>query len=53
MLAHGQSVNDIAASLSLSAKTISAHKMRLMQKLRIGNNVDLIRCAIRHKLVKP
>ncbi|MEN2471772.1 response regulator transcription factor [Burkholderia sp. GS2Y] len=52
MFADGRGINDIASSLSLSAKTISTHKSRLMQKLRIENNADLIRCAIKHNLVK-
>ncbi|TDN63538.1 response regulator transcription factor [Paraburkholderia sp. BL10I2N1] len=51
MLAAGQSINDIAESCSLSAKTISTHKMRLMQKLGLNNNAELIRYAIRHGLV--
>ncbi|MFP3607990.1 LuxR C-terminal-related transcriptional regulator, partial [Paraburkholderia sp. SIMBA_053] len=33
MLATGKSINDIADTCALSAKTISTHKMRLMQKL--------------------
>ncbi|HEV3423829.1 MAG TPA: response regulator transcription factor [Paraburkholderia sp.] len=50
MLASGKSINDIAETLALSAKTISTHKMRLMQKLGLGNNAELIRYAIRHGL---
>ena len=51
MLAAGNSINEIAESCSLSAKTISTHKMRLMQKLGLNNNAELIRYAIRHGLV--
>jgi DNA-binding NarL/FixJ family response regulator len=51
ILAAGRSINDIARRLALSAKTISTHKMRLMQKLGLGNNMELIRYAIRHGLV--
>ena len=50
MLASGKSINDIAEALALSAKTISTHKMRLMQKLGLTNNAELIRYAIRHGL---
>jgi DNA-binding NarL/FixJ family response regulator len=49
-LAAGESVNDIAETLVLSAKTISTHKMRLMQKLGLANNAELIRYAIKHGL---
>ncbi|WP_027214605.1 response regulator [Burkholderia sp. WSM2232] len=51
MLALGKSLNEIADAFALSAKTISTHKMRLMQKLGLANNADLIRYAIRHGLV--
>jgi DNA-binding NarL/FixJ family response regulator len=50
MLAAGTSINEIAETLALSAKTISTHKMRLMQKLGIENNAELIRYAIKHGL---
>ncbi|WP_042303117.1 response regulator [Paraburkholderia kururiensis] len=51
MLASGRSINDIADAFALSAKTISTHKMRLMQKLNLTNNAELIRYAIKHGLV--
>jgi DNA-binding NarL/FixJ family response regulator len=47
----GKSVSEIAEAFALSAKTISTHKMRLMQKLGFRNNAGLIRSAIRHGLV--
>lgn len=50
MIAAGQPIGDIADRLHLSPKTVSTHKMRLMQKVGIDNNVDLIRYAIRHGL---
>ena len=52
MIASGQPLGDIADQLHLSPKTVSTHKMRLMQKLGIDSNVDLIRYAIRHGLDK-
>jgi DNA-binding NarL/FixJ family response regulator len=51
MLAGGKKVTWIAEALAVSAKTISCHKMRLMQKLALGNNVELIRYSVRHGLV--
>lgn len=50
MLAAGKSINEVAGTLVLSAKTISTHKMRLMQKLGLASNAELIRYAIRHGL---
>ncbi len=52
LLAAGRSINDIGESLFLSAKTISTHKMRLMQKLGIHNNADLVRYALKHGIVQ-
>ncbi|GIK25590.1 MAG: DNA-binding response regulator [Betaproteobacteria bacterium] len=48
----GEAIGEIGAALNLSAKTISTHKMRLMQKLGVDNNADLIRYAIRHGLAQ-
>ncbi|KAB2968701.1 response regulator transcription factor [Zoogloea sp.] len=46
----GEALGDIAERLHLSPKTVSTHKMRLMEKLGIDNNADLLRYAIRHGL---
>ncbi|WP_250866462.1 response regulator transcription factor [Caballeronia sp. INSB1] len=51
MLALGKSINEIADACALSAKTISTHKMRLMQKLGLSNNAEVIRYALRHGLI--
>lgn len=50
LLVTGKSLNAIASELHLSPKTISSHKMRLMQKLGTDSNAELVRYAIRHKL---
>lgn len=50
MLTAGKSVNEVARELSLSAKTVSTHKLRIMQKLRIDSNADLVRYCIDHRL---
>ena len=49
-LVAGASVTDIAARLNLSGKTVSTHKARLMEKLGIANQADLVRYAMRHNL---
>lgn len=48
MLTAGSSLGDIADRLHLSPKTISTHKIRLMRKLGIDNNADLVRYAMKH-----
>lgn len=50
MLVAGDSLTEIAERLNLSIKTISTHKARLMQKMNVDNQAELIRYAIAHKL---
>jgi DNA-binding NarL/FixJ family response regulator len=47
-IAAGQALGDIADELHLSPKTVSTHKMRLMQKLNLQTNADLLKYAVRH-----
>jgi DNA-binding NarL/FixJ family response regulator len=51
MLVSGQAVTAIADELNLSVKTVSTHKARLMEKMGLDNQAELVRYAIRHKLV--
>lgn len=50
-LVQGRSVNQIADALSISNKTVSTHKARLMLKMRCDNNAELVRYAISHRLI--
>lgn len=52
MLVSGKTVGDIAHELSLSIKTISTHKLRLMLKIGVQSTADLVRYAIRNNLIK-
>lgn len=45
LIVAGVSLIDIGHRLHLSAKTVSTHKMRIMNKLEVENNADLIRLA--------
>jgi DNA-binding NarL/FixJ family response regulator len=47
----GKSVSDIAGELNLSVKTVSTHKARMLEKMNMGNTADLVRYAIKHRLV--
>lgn len=51
MIAVGRSISEIAAQLALSVKTVSTHKTRILQKMNATSQADLIRYAIRHKLI--
>jgi DNA-binding NarL/FixJ family response regulator len=50
-LVHGANVNEIAQQLVISAKTVSTHKVRLMQKLSAHSVADLVRYAIDNHLM--
>ena len=49
MLAHGKTINEIAQRLTLSAKTVSAHKLSVLRKLNMRNVAELVRYAIEHQ----
>lgn len=51
MIASGKTVKEIAEILSLSIKTISTHRARILEKMRMKNNAQLTHYAIRHNLV--
>ncbi len=50
LLVNGRSVSEIAEQLHLSAKTVSTHKARLMEKLQVDSNAELVRYAVKHRL---
>jgi DNA-binding NarL/FixJ family response regulator len=52
MIASGRAIVEIADELSLSGKTISAHRAHILGKLNLKNNSQLIHYAIQNKLVK-
>ncbi len=51
LIASGRSITEIAQQLTLSAKTVSTHKTRLMEKMGLANQAELIRYALEHKLL--
>lgn len=52
MLAEGSSVKEIATDLTLSTKTVEAHKFNLMHKLDIHNKAQLVHYAFQKKIVR-
>lgn len=49
-IVHGATLTAIADSLSLSIKTVSTHRRRILDKLGLASNAELVRYAIRHGL---
>lgn len=50
-LIQGKDVKHIGNELFISHKTIHVHRANILSKLDLQNNVDLIRFALRHKLL--
>ncbi len=50
-LAAGRSVGQIADEFALSVKTVSTYRTRLLEKMAMKTNAELIAYAIRHQLV--
>lgn len=51
LIASGFSVSEIAIKLSLSVKTISMYRARLLDKMQMRHNTELINYAVKNKLV--
>lgn len=51
MIAAGKSLTEIAEELHVSVKTVSTHRARLLHKMNMRNNAELIHYAIEYKLV--
>lgn len=51
LLAEGDSLKEVASLLNLSVKTVDAHKYNIMRKLDVHDRTELIRFAIRQKLI--
>jgi RNA polymerase sigma factor (sigma-70 family) len=50
LVAEGMSNKEIAAALSISAKTVEAHRAQIMEKLQIHSTAGLTKYAIREGL---
>jgi two-component system invasion response regulator UvrY len=51
MIARGKTVSEIALELFLSVKTVSTHRVHILEKMRMKNNAELTNYAIKHNLV--
>jgi two-component system, NarL family, invasion response regulator UvrY len=52
MIAEGKRSRDIAEDLSLSTKTISSYRSRIMSKMKTRSNTELVRYAVEHGLIE-
>ena len=51
MIGQGQTVSEIATELSLSVKTVSTYRSRILEKMQMRTSAELMRYVIAHKLV--
>jgi two-component system invasion response regulator UvrY len=51
MLASGKSLTQIAESLSISPKTVSVYRTRLLEKMKLKNNAEIAHYAIKNGLI--
>jgi len=51
LLIEGLGPTEIGEKLHLSVKTVSTHKTRILEKLKVGSTAELVRYALQHKLV--
>ena len=52
LIASGKMATEIAKELSLSVKTISTYRTRILEKMGMKNNAELMHYAIQHRLVE-
>lgn len=53
MLAEGKTSKEVATALDISIKTADTHRANIMRKLDLHTIADVVRYAIRNKLVEP
>ena len=51
MIGQGRTVSEIATELSLSVKTVSTYRSRILEKMQLRTSAELMRYVIAHKLV--
>ena len=51
-LAQGQTVGELAISMSLSVKTVSTYRTRVMEKMNLSSNSDLTYYALKNGLLQ-
>ena len=53
LLAEGKANKEVAAALGIAIRTVETHRAKIMFKLGIHSSTELVRYAIRNKIVEP
>ena len=48
----GKSIADIAQAMNISSKTVRTHRGRVLEKMKMKTDLEIIRYAFRHKLIE-
>jgi DNA-binding NarL/FixJ family response regulator len=51
LLAEGRSMREVGHSMGLTARTVAFHKYRMMESLGLHNTSELVRYAVKHRIV--
>jgi len=52
LLASGRSLQQIAEEMHLSPSTVSTYRGRILKKLALTSNVELVHYAMKHRLIE-
>ncbi len=50
LLVKGNTMREVAAILKITPRTVAFHKYRIMERLGVSSNAELIRYAIKHRI---
>jgi DNA-binding CsgD family transcriptional regulator len=53
LLAEGKSNKEVARALGISVKTAETHRSNIMRKTGFGSLAELVRFAVRNKIIEP
>jgi len=53
LLAEGRSMKEVAYTLKLTPRTVAFHKYKIMERLRLKTNAELVQYAIREHVILP
>jgi DNA-binding NarL/FixJ family response regulator len=52
MIASGKTNSQMAEDLHLSVTTVSTYRARILEKMRMANNAELMRYALKNRLIE-
>jgi DNA-binding NarL/FixJ family response regulator len=53
LLSLGKNMNEVGIALGISEKTADTHRSNLMRKLDLHNTAELVRYALRNRIIEP